>query len=147
MPITIPNVNNVHPTTDITRKPAQVKTGVVNPCPLRIAATGATGSGGPLVEPSTTRKGYYGYNVRPNVPQGASADDEAFACVAGGIVDGFSGVQPGVEVYVDPTARPDPEGTFSGLTHTQPLPTLAALIEGLPVGVGVTTTKIWFYDL
>lgn len=140
--ITIPNINNVHVTTDVIRKPAQVKSGVQNPCPLRIAATGATGSGGPLCEPTDTRAGYYGFNVRQNVPDGGSADDEAYACVVGGMVNGFAGVQPGAEVFVDDTERPDPEGTFSGLTHTVPEGGI-----GEAIGVGVTTTKIWFYSL
>jgi hypothetical protein len=140
--ITIPNINNVHPTTDIVRKPAQAKSGVTNPCPLGIAATGTTGSGGALCEPTNARAGYYGYNVRPNVPAGASADDEAYACIVGGMVDGFSGVQPRAEVFIDPTARPTPEGTFSGLTHTVPAGGI-----GEAIGVGVTTTKIWFYSL
>jgi hypothetical protein len=35
MPITIPDRKKVKPTTEPIRKPGQVKTGVVNPCPVR----------------------------------------------------------------------------------------------------------------
>jgi hypothetical protein len=137
MPITIPDRKKVKPTTEPIRKPGQVKTGVVNPCPVRISPTGATGSGGPLCEPTVARVGYYGYNIRSDVPAGASSDDEAFAPVSGCILEGFAGVSPGLDVYVDPTARPVPEGVFSGLTHTIPAGGI-----GERIGVGVTTTKI-----
>jgi len=138
MPITIPNRNLVKPTTTPRRIPAQVKTGVVNPCPLAVSTTGATGTGGPLMEPTVTRVGFAGYNVRPDVPEGASADDEAYACVSGCILDGFAGVSPGLDIFVDPTARPDPIGTFSGLTHTIPA-------AGAParIGFGISTTKVY----
>jgi hypothetical protein len=143
MPITIPNRTLVKPTTTPLRKPGQVKTGVVNPCPVGVAATGATGTGGALLEPTVTRDNYVGYNVRTDVPQGASADDEAYAPVTGCVVEGFAGVTPGAPVFVDNTARPDPEGTFSGLSHTdgETLGTPGA------IGVGWTTTKIYLYAL
>jgi hypothetical protein len=141
MPITIPNRNNVHPTTTPFRKPAQAKRGCRNQCPIRISLTGATGSGGPLAEPTNAREGYFGFNIRRDVPDGASADDEAYSAVSGVIVEGFAGVEPGRDVFIDPTARPalDAEGDFSGLTHTVPAGGI-----GERVGCGVTTTKIYF---
>lgn len=142
MPITIPNRVLVKPTTTPFRKPAQAKTGVVNPCPVRIAPSGTTGTGGPLCEPTVIRAGYYGFNVRPDVPAGGSADDEAYAVVSGCIVDGFAGCVQGSEVFVDTTARPDPESTFSGLTHTAP-----GAGSVVPIGVAVSATKIYFYQM
>jgi hypothetical protein len=142
MAITIPNRVLVKPTTTPRRMPAQVKSGVVNPCPLRVSPTGATGTGGPLCEPTISRVGYCGYNVRPDVPDGASADDEAFACVSGCILEGFAGVSPGLDVFIDPTARPDPIGAFSGLTHTIP-----AGGAGERIGFGVSTTKVFIEAL
>jgi hypothetical protein len=55
------------------------------------------------------------------------------------MIDGFAGVSPGLDVFVDPGAPPVPEGVFSGLTHTVP-----AGGAGERIGVGITATKIWF---
>lgn len=143
MAITIPNRKAVRPTTDsIHPKPNTAKSGVANPCPVGIATTGASSSGTALVEPVTAagRDRYIGYNIRSNVPDGG-IDDEAFAPISGCPVEGFAGVSPGVPVWLDDTARPDPEADFSGLTHTDPA-------DGtLPVGIGWTTTKIYFYAI
>src|SRR4051812_7017885 len=118
MAITIPNRTMVKPTTTPKRRPSAAKVAMVNPGPVRVSTTGASASGVPLCEPTAVRAGYYGYNIRSDVPAGASADDEAFAPISGCVVRGFAGVLPGVPVWIDPTARPTPEGVFSGLTQT-----------------------------
>lgn len=139
MAITIPNRALVKPTTTPRMRPAAAKVAMLNPGPVKVSTTGATGSGMPLVEPTIVRAGYYGYNIRSNVPAGASADDESFAPVDGCIVQGFAGVSPGLDVFVDTTARPDPEAAFSGLTHTIP-----AGGAGERIGVGVSANRIYF---
>lgn len=139
MAITIPNRQLIKPTTTPRPIPAVAKVGQVNPYPVRVSATGAASAGNPLCERAITRAGYLGYNLRPDVPVGASADDEGFAVVRGCIVEGFAGVVPGSDVYIDATATPGPEGTFSGLTQTVPAGGI-----GERIGVGVTTTKIYF---
>lgn len=144
MPILIPNPNLIFPTTKPTRKPAVAGSGMTNPAPCGVVPVGTSSAGNPIVAPTSQRSGYYGFNIRPHVPQGADSDDEALGCVVGVIISGFTGVTPGAEVYIDPTARPAPgaEGTFSGLTHTVPAGGI-----GEAIGVGVTPTKIWFYPL
>jgi hypothetical protein len=143
MPITIPNNALVFPTTTpARRKPGVAAAGMTNPGPVRVRATGASSAGNPLLERAVGRAGYYGYNLRPNVPAGSSSEDEALGTVSGCIIQGFAGVTPGAEVFVDPAAPPAPgsEGTYSGLTHTVPAGGL-----GEAIGVGVTPNKIDFY--
>jgi hypothetical protein len=139
MAITIPNRQLIKPTIPGRPIPGVAKVGQVNPYPVRVATTGAASAGNPLCERATARVGYLGYNVRPDVPVGASADDEGFAILRGCIVEGFAGVLPGIDVYIDAAATPVPEGTFSGLTQTVPAGGVAERI-----GTGVTTTKIYF---
>lgn len=154
MAITIPNVDLIRPTTTPTmRIPNAMKTATVNPCPVQVAASGTASSGTILVEPTidSTGKKYLGYNISSNNPTGVSPDDAQMGVVRGCVVDGFAGVTPGSLVFVDATTRPDPETTFSGLTHTVPTiatpATAAALPVGpMPVGMGVTTTKIFFFS-
>src|SRR5436190_24324128 len=98
MAITIPDKTKVRTTTTHKPFPAQAKSGVSNPCPIGVATTGSTGSGAPLCEPTVTRVNYIGYNIRNDVPQGASADDESYSVVSGCIVEGFAGVVPGTAV-------------------------------------------------
>jgi hypothetical protein len=139
--ITIPDREKVRPTTSHLGLPNTAKVAMQNPCPVRVSLTGAASSGTALVEPTTVRDGYYGYNVRSDVPMN-SADDEAAGVVRRCIVGGFAGVEPGKDVFVDPTARPvGDQGTFSGLTQTVP-----ATPQGPAerIGVGVSTTKIFF---
>lgn len=147
--ITIPDREKVRPTTTPRRKPNTAKSDMQNPCPVRVSLTGASSSGVPLVEPTTVRQGYYGYNVRSDVPANGK-DDEAAGVVVGCIVGGFAGVLPGQDVFIDPTARPvGDQGVFSGLTHTVPTGVAgetAETMSSLRVGVGVGTTKIEFAD-
>jgi len=139
--ITIPDRTKIRPTTTPNPIPAQFKTPMTNPGPVRVAATGASSSGIPLVERcDTSRAGYLGFSLRYDVPTGAAMEDENAPVNRGMIVDGFAGVVPGSDVFVDPAVAPVPEGVFSGLTHTAP----AAGVNGWRVGVGVTTTKIYF---
>lgn len=155
MPILIPNRKLVRPTTDIRPKPGTAKSAVKNPCPIGVSATGASSSGTALLEPTTSRDNYVGYNVRSNVA--GAMDDENYSPLSGCVIEGFTGVTPGALVYVDSTARPDPEADFSGLTHTAPT-VLTGRTAGDAgdvntarkwdaVGVGWTTTKIYFYAI
>jgi hypothetical protein len=143
MAITIPDKKKLRTTTNHKPFPAQAKTQVDNPCPIGVSASGTTGSGAPLCEPTVSRVNYIGYNIRDSVPAGA-ADDEAYSVVSGCIVEGFAGAVPGTAVYVDPTARPavGAEGAFSGLTHTIP-----AGGVGESIGVAVRADKIYFYTM
>jgi hypothetical protein len=139
MPITVPNADLVRMTIEpAQRLPSVAGEAFVNPRPVKVKTTGASGAGNPIVV-RASGKPYYGFNLRSNVPAGSNSDDEAMAVVRGALVDGFAGVSPGVEVFVDDTATPVPESTFSGLTHTDPA-------DGRrPIGCGATATKIYFY--
>lgn len=138
--ITIPNRKLVKPTTTPRSLPGVAKTGFTNPAPVRVSKTGASPGGNPLLERCTGgREGYYGFNLRSDVPAGAAAEDEGMAPVRGVMVEGFAGVAPGEDVFIDPTAAPVPDGVFSGLTHVVP-----AGGRGERIGVGATTTKIMF---
>lgn len=154
MAITIPNRKLVRPTVKHIPKPNTAKSKMVNPGPVGIATTGASSSGTALMEPTITWANYIGFNVRSDVPDGG-IDEESFSPVSGCPVEGFAGVSPGVLIYIDPTARPDPESTFSGLTHTAPtVVTGRTAGDAGPVntaktweaiGIGWTTTKIYIF--
>lgn len=136
MAITIPNRKLVKPTTTPLALPGVPSAAMVNPYPVRVKATGAAAAGNPLVERMTTGT-YYGFNLRTDIPN--DPDNEGAAVNRMFVCDGFAGVVPGTEVWADPTATPNPDGTFSGLTQTDPA-------NGTkPIGLGVTTTKIFFY--
>jgi hypothetical protein len=142
MPITLPDITRVKPTTTPIRLPGIAKDSNTNPRPVRVSATGASGPKNPLVERAdgaAKNKGFLGYQLTLGVDAAASADENGVGIVRGCYIDGFAGVVPQSNVWVDATAVPNPEAAFSGLTHTDPA-------DGtLPVGVGVTTTKIYFF--
>ena len=138
--ITIPDRTLVRLTTTPIRLPATPKSAMLNPGPVRIPTAGASSSGTPMVERAQgTRVGYYGYSISHDIAAGAGLDLQAQIVIRKAIVDGFAGVSPGLDVFVDPAAPPSPEGVFSGLTHTVP-----AGGAGERIGVGLTTTKIFF---
>jgi hypothetical protein len=142
MPILIPDRTKIKPTTTPARYPGIVKDGNVNPRPVRISATGSSGAGNPLIERAdgaNKNRGYYGYQITTDVDNGANAGENGGSVLRGCIVDGFTGVSPQLPIWADATALPNPEGTFSGLTHTDPA-------DGtLPIGMGATATKIFFF--
>jgi hypothetical protein len=138
--ITIPDKTAIRPTIEPLRLPATPKSAMLNPGPVRIPTAGASSSGTPLVERCQgTRVGYYGFSIGHDLAAGAGLDLQAQPVIRHCIVDGFSGVSPGLDVFVDAGAPPSPEGVFSGLTHTVP-----AGGAGERIGVGLTTTKIYF---
>lgn len=139
MPITISDRTKIRPTIDYKHIPAVAAVAMTNPGPCAVQTTGTTSSGNALVGPASGdagRGGYAGYNVMSNVAAG-----DAPSLMRGGvIVEGFSGVSPGLPVFVDATSA-DASGTASGLTHTLP-------VTGdvrTPIGVGFTASKILFY--
>lgn len=148
MPITIPNRKLIKPTTKPALTiPAVAAEAILNPGPVKVKTAGSSQAGNPICEPAdgaTLNQGYLGFNIRSNVPAGAATDDEALAVQRGVIIEGFAGVDPGKNVWVDDTVL-DPEDeddallipAFSGLTHTDPA-------DGTPpIGVGATTTKVF----
>jgi hypothetical protein len=93
--------------------------------------------------------GYVGFNPKPNVGAG-----QPLSPVRGVIVDGFSGVTVGSDVFIDQSNTADASGTASGLTQTQPTQTVtitnpgesetATVPGGKRIGVGWTATKVLF---
>lgn len=143
MPITIPNRAALKPTMKPRMFPGNNKIGVQNPAPMKVSATGAASTGNALVEPTTVRAGYCGYQIQDNVPAGLAAEDNAGGIVSGAPVDGFAGCVPGSDVFIDATARPaGDQGTFSGLSHTAP--TAGVDVAAQRIGFAMTPTKIWF---
>jgi len=145
MPITIPDRKRVRITT--TRKDQLRRFGgvaaqaFVNPCPVKITG----GVNGPRVNnviratSANKQKGYVGFLIAGDIEAGATLNEEAVAIVNGCVIDGFAGVVPGDDVWIDPTATPAPEGVFSGLTHTDPA------TGAQPIGTGWTSTRILIF--
>lgn len=144
MAITIPDITKIRLTTGVGNLPdcGQILPGVAsvaitNPGPVAAAAAGLNSAGQPqLVQAAgdAGRKGYYGYNIKPNAGAG-----EPISPVRGAMVEGFAGAQAGDAVYVDATSA-DAGANASGLTHTLP-------VTGdvrTPIGVAVSATKIRF---
>lgn len=143
--ITAPVPSSVQPTI----KPIQqlggtFKSALTGPLPVRIAATGVNGPLVALVERAdgaNKNRGFWGIAITNGVDVGSVLDEEPVGAVNGCIIDGYVGVVPGSNVWVDATALPSPLNGFSGLTHTDPA-------DGTPpVGFGVTTTKIYIFTL
>jgi hypothetical protein len=140
MPITIPDKTKLKMTTDFKtemgqRKPAIAGVAMTNPGPVAVAAVQNASSGQVQVVPAAGdagRAGYLGYNFDHDVPAGEGA-----SVVRGVYIEGFAGVTPGGDIYIDATSA-DASGNASGLTHT--LPTTGNVRT--PIGVGLSATKI-----
>lgn len=159
MPITIPDRSQIRLVTDFSEPqngralPAMIAaTAMTNPgCVVITSATNANGqaqvkhAGG-----SNGFTGYIGFNAVPTISAGQPVSPSQ-----GVLIDGFAGVTPGGEVFVDGSNTPDASATASGLTHTQPTQAVtitnpgasetATVPGGKRVGVGWTATKIFFF--
>jgi hypothetical protein len=144
MPITIPDKNGLRPTTGGTVSESSryrqcvLAAALVNPAPLRVAATSPSTSGNALVSQAYAAAGrirYFGYCY-----QGDLAAGQAPPCIRGMNIEGFAGCTPGEPVYIEDTVPPDPILAFSGLTHTAPAGATNADI----IGIAISTSRIAF---
>lgn len=142
MPITIPDKDLVKPISlDPPRWGGIVTAAIEQSCPVMLVNVANGPKIGSIARATGANKNraYYGFLITSGIDLGATLDEEPGGVVDNCIVDGFAGVTPGLNVWVDSTAVPSPIGTFSGLTHTDPA-------DGThPIGVGFTSTAIKFY--
>lgn len=142
--IAAPIPNRVQPVTGHKSHGGTLKSALLGPLPIRVAATGTNGPGIAVCERSdgaNKNRGYVGYFVTPGQDLASISDEEAVAGLSDCVIDGFTGVVPQSYVWVDGGSMPNPLAGWSGLTHTDPA-------DGTPpIGLGWTSTKIFFYPL
>lgn len=148
MAITIPDITKIRPTTVNVEGdggqgiPSTATTAFASPGPAMVdAANTPTTSNGVGVRPVTsgdTSAGYLGFNLKPTYA------NKAGTVLKGIIVDGFAGVTPGSDVFINPAGA-------VGLSHTPVLlPTTGSggsvniTSADRRIGVGFTATKIRF---
>jgi hypothetical protein len=148
MAITIPDITKIRPTTvNVERDggqgiPSVATTAFTSPGPAMVdAANSPTVYNGVGIRPvaaNDTSAGYLGMNIKP------TAANQAGTVLKGVIVDGFAGVVPGSDVFINNAGA-------VGLSHTPVAISTAGSGGGATItyndsriGVGMTLTKIRF---
>lgn len=123
--------------------PNVVTVALTAPGPVKVAASGAGDGGSTPVIASTSRAGYYGYSYLPTVGAGQQA-----SLANGSIVDGFAGCTQGSEVFIASDGTLTHTAATTSVTETVDSDAgVVAIPDQRPIGIALSTTKIYFYAI